>query len=88
MAQQIEIAVVGQVAEGIGITFRLVIQGERAFLGEGVGHLHPQSTGKALLSSGADIGEYQDSVLLPGFPHRLVEAVEAAVKAVWAVIDR
>lgn len=86
MAQQVEVAVVGEIAQGVGVAFGPVVQPQHTVGGEGVGHPHLQGAGEALIPVRAHVGEHQGAVHLPGLPYRLVEAPDAAVEAVGPAV--
>ena len=88
VSQQVEIAVVGQIAQGIGIALRLIVQRERAILREGVGHLHFKRAGEIFVSSRADMPKNQGVVFDLCLPYRAVKAAQAAMQAIGAVVDR
>ena len=70
MAQQVEVAVVGEIAQGVGVAFGPVVQPQHTVGGEGVGHPHLQGAGEALIPVRAHVGEHQGAVHLPGLPYR------------------
>ena len=85
---QIEIAVVGEIAQGVPAAPRPVGDGQ-PLRGEGIGHPDRQVAGVALLAVRAEQGEDQPvRPRLLHLPHLPVKACQAAVDVVFPVVGR
>ena len=83
-AVQIEVAVVGQVHDGVRVGRDAVIHAECIVLGEGIAHRDLQVAGESILAVGA-FGFHEQGVAKGFDPVEL--AVEAAVQVVGAVVS-
>ena len=88
VARQIEVGVIGQVAQGVPVALGPVADGQPG-LRQGVGHLDRQVSGVALLAVGALEGQGEAVLrLLLHRPDLLVKAPGAAVEVVLPVVGR
>src|SRR5216684_1115866 len=85
LARQIEIGMVGQVEDGIFIGSRRIFDAQSAPT-QGVAHSRRKHTGKPFLAIFAYIGEFDSIGYLFGRPDLFVEAADAAVKSVVAIV--
>ena len=85
LARQIEIGMVGQVEDGIFIGSRRILDAKSART-QRVAHGRGERAGKTLLAILAYIGEFDSIRYLFGRPDLLVEAADAAMKSVVAIV--
>ena len=88
-AVQVEIAVIGQVADGIGIGKCLIGNPQCVVLSQLVGYMHLKIAREASVPVRAEIGHKELALLLACSPQLAVKATAAAVEAVglaWAVV--
>src|ERR1700688_1834548 len=85
LARQIEIGMVGQVEDGIFIGGRRILDAQSAPT-QGVAHGRGERAGKTFLAILAYIGEFDSIRYLLGRPDLFVEAAEAAVKSIVAIV--
>src|SRR6476620_9648059 len=91
-ACEVEIGVVGQVDDGRRVGGGAVVDAERAGGGQTVGDVDCEVARVALLAIRAGPGEADSDGIgladLSGGPDVLVEAADAAVERIWAVVER
>ena len=89
MAVQVEIAVVGQIDDGLLLGDATVVDPDGVFIGEGVGHGNVHSTGVALVAVGAVEAE-GDGIFggLLDLPDPEAPEIQTAVQVVGAVVHR
>ena len=88
MAVQVEVAVVGVVDDGIRLGDAVVVDADGVVLGQGVGDVHIQRAGVALVAVGAVDGE-GDGILAHGLDVPDPEGLEiqTGVEIIGAVVD-